>query len=191
MGYRLNQQRKRTKEVPVRPAGWQDGDDELIVSYNPHHYTAELEEIREEAKDNESAASMLRSYVLPLVDRWDLMDEYLVLDDDGRRVLKAGGPVATDEALGRDFVCSEYPVLPNDTRRFGLDGKPIAADVQVALDLLVTEERVVPLTERGLYRVPLDILSDVVKAISESMSPGEESATSLEGSFGSVAESPA
>lgn len=47
----------------------------------------------------------------------------------------------------------------------------------------ITELRTVPLTEEGIGSIPMRILMDIVKAVGNDVTPGEEPSTNSEGTF--------
>lgn len=75
-------------------------------------------------------------------------------------------------------LMDEVPVLENDPseggvtkQKIGLDGKPMTTLIKVPID------------ENGLRRVPMRVLTDIVKAIGDDLTPGETKSSNSEGTF--------
>ncbi len=139
-------------------------ENELNVTYRPYTLTPELEELNKKVTGDASLIDVYKRQFIPVISSWDFMDEYEVITSILPRIKHDDGEITElfvqdgklVEAYRRDCV-------------FDKSGK--------------TQEMVIPITEKGLYKVPVEALFEILMVIRESVTPGKKTQTNSNGSL--------
>lgn len=165
------------------------GDEELHVGYFKHAYTPRLE-LEASATDVTGAGEALIKMTLPIIASWDLENEYPVYQYvKGEKVEPNHTPTATRifAINGEAGTIGEWDaelVKPEPDGNSGDLAYYIHKFTQVYTDGQPRyEARTVPISEQGLLDVPLNVLTDIIKAVGEALSPGEVKNSSSGGSL--------
>lgn len=165
------------------------GDEELHVSYFVNAYTPRLEEEADQPSDG--AGKTLIRMIIPLIAQWDLMCEYPVFQYNKKDEVEPDWAPATEPGK-RLFVVNgeggrigewdpekfEDEHADGERKRFRYELEGVFRNGEQ-----LTEEKVVPVTMQGLLDVPLNVMTDIIKAVGEALSPGEAKSSNSESSF--------
>jgi hypothetical protein len=156
---RLSVLKEMTKELHL-----QFGGEVLNVSYRPYAYTPELEEANAKAQIDASAGDTLKNMLIPVIEKWDMLDNYEVISD-----------------VDIDFAVTEDS--DERTALYIYKGKFIEAYPSAVKLANKTEEHPVPLTVKGLHKIPVSVLGEILVKIGEDLTPGKENSSNSDGSF--------
>lgn len=73
-----------------------DDGGKLEFTYKPWAYTPDHEDVVAEAREGGKAGDFIKAWLLPILVTWDVVEEVVKRDKDGKAVMEKGKPVFED-----------------------------------------------------------------------------------------------